>query len=98
MKKEQKELKKAAQILSKISHPYRLKLVLNLIENKCCVKDIGEGLGVPQATASHHLKQLREAGVVKNYRKGTSVLYCVEDPWVIDLLLFLKEKVEDKII
>lgn len=93
---EKKELKKAAHILSKISHPYRLKLVLNLIQNKCCVKDIGEGLGVPQATASHHLKQLREAGVVKDYRQGTSVLYCIEDPWVKDLLSFLKEMVEDE--
>lgn len=90
---EKKNLKEAAKILQKLAHPLRLELVLNLIENKCCVKEIGETLNLPQATASQHLKQLREAGIVEDRRKGNSVEYCIQDPWVMELLSCLKNKI-----
>jgi DNA-binding transcriptional ArsR family regulator len=32
-------------------------------------------VGLSEATVSHHLKQLREAGLVEGTRKGTNVFY-----------------------
>ncbi|HCL55748.1 MAG TPA: ArsR family transcriptional regulator [Spirochaetia bacterium] len=89
-----KTLKEAAKILQKISHPLRLELVLKLISSKCCVKEIGEEMKLPQATASQHLKQLRESSIVEDNRKGNTVEYCINDPWIIELLEFLKSKIK----
>lgn len=94
MSQVKKSLKEAAKVLSKLSHPLRLELVLMLIENRCCVKEIGGNLELAQATVSQHLKQLRESGIVVDNRKGNTVEYCIEDPWLIDLLNHLKSKIE----
>jgi len=93
-KGEKKNLKDAAKILQKLSHPLRLELVLKLLEDRCCVKKIGEEFNLPQASTSQHLKQLREAGVVEDNRKGNHVEYCLRDPWIIDLLNFLKNSIK----
>lgn len=89
-----KSLKEVAKILQKLSHPLRLELVLRLLDCKCCVKEIGGILNLPQATASQHLKQLRESGIVEDNRKGNQVEYCITDDWIMDLLAHLKSKIE----
>lgn len=94
MEKEKKNIKEAARILQKLSHLLRLEISLRLLENKCCVKEIGHVLELPQATASQHLKQLREANIVKSNRKSNIVEYCITDPWIIGLLFYLKTKIE----
>ncbi len=47
----------------------------------CCkllsVNDIVEQTGVTQPTVSHHLKILREAGLVKVERRGKEIYYCL---------------------
>jgi ArsR family transcriptional regulator len=91
---EKKSIRDVAKVLSKLSHPLRLELVLRLLENKCCVKEIGEILQLPQATASQHLKQLRESGIVEDNRKGNIVEYCITDPWILDFLTDLKSKIK----
>jgi len=93
-KAEQKNIKEVTKILQKLAHPLRLELVLKLLDNKCCVKKIGEDFNLPQASASQHLKQLRESNIVEDNRKGNSVEYCLKDPWIIDFLMYLKSKVK----
>lgn len=90
---EKKNIKDVARILSKLSHPVRLELALRLFENKCCVKEIGKTLDLPQATASQHLKQLRESGIVEDNRKGNQVEYCISDQWILDFLDQLRSKI-----
>lgn len=91
-KTKEKTVKEIAKILQKLAHPVRLELALRLLENKCCVKEIGEILNLPQATASQHLKQLREGNIVEDNRKGNVVEYCLKDEWIIDFLNYLKSK------
>lgn len=93
-KGDKKSLKEISRILQKLSHPLRLELVLRLLDHKCCVKKIGEDFNLPQASASQHLKQLREANIVEDNRKGNSVEYCLKDEWIIDFLMYLKSKVK----
>ena len=40
-----------------------------------CVCHIGEGFSLGQPTISHHLKVLREAGVVSSERRGNQIYY-----------------------
>jgi ArsR family transcriptional regulator len=63
-----------------LADPARLRL-LSLIAaqeaGEVCACDLVEPLGKSQPTVSHHLKVLREAGLVVGERRGTWVWYRV---------------------
>ncbi len=60
-----------------LADPTRLRL-LSLIATAgeaCAACDLVEPLGVSQPTVSHHLKVLREAGLVESRKEGRWVYY-----------------------
>ena len=60
-----------------LADPTRLRL-LSLIAaagEACAACDLVEPLGVSQPTVSHHLKTLREAGLVESEKRGRWVYY-----------------------
>jgi ArsR family transcriptional regulator, arsenate/arsenite/antimonite-responsive transcriptional repressor len=64
------------QLLAALADPVRLSFVRQLAENDgVCACDFSECCSVSQPTISHHLKVLREAGVVTSERQGTNVVY-----------------------
>ncbi|QKW07904.1 helix-turn-helix transcriptional regulator [Streptomyces sp. NA04227] len=69
-----------ARMFKALSDPVRLRL-LSLIASheggEACVCDLTGPFDVSQPTISHHLKVLREAGVVGSERRGTWVYYRV---------------------
>ncbi len=52
---------------------------------------VGERLGLPSATLSFHLNQLRHAGLVTFRREGRSLIYVAEYAVMNSLLGFLTE-------
>jgi len=52
---------------------------------------VGERLGLPSATLSFHLNQLRHAGLVTFRRKGRSLIYVAEYSAMNELLAYLTE-------
>jgi len=56
--------------LEALSDDNRLAIVTLLAGGELCVCDVSESLGISSALASHHLKKLREAGLVDTRRKG----------------------------
>lgn len=69
------------QIFKALSDGTRLRMLLLLLNNgELCVCDLMESLQIPQSTASRHLSQLRNAGLVDGERRGTWMYYrVVED-------------------
>ncbi|MGZ9930759.1 ArsR/SmtB family transcription factor [Streptomyces sp. NC-S4] len=69
-----------AKMFKALSDPVRLRL-LSLIASheggEACVCDLTGPFDVSQPTISHHLKVLREAGLVGSERRGTWVYYWV---------------------
>ncbi|MPV49943.1 MULTISPECIES: helix-turn-helix transcriptional regulator [unclassified Pseudactinotalea] len=67
-----------ARLFKALGDPSRLRL-LSLIAahegGRACVCDLTEPLGLSQPTVSHHLRVLREAGLVTSERRGTWVHY-----------------------
>lgn len=64
------------QLLAALADPVRLSIVRQLGETACvCACDFTECCTVSQPTISHHLKVLREAGVVISERQGTNIVY-----------------------
>lgn len=52
---------------------------------------IGERLGLPSATLSFHLSQLKQAGLVTFRREGRSLIYAAQYAAMNDLLAYLTE-------
>lgn len=57
-----------------ISEPTRLR-ILSVLKKECCVGDLWEQLGLPQNLVSHHLKVLREAGLIIRRKQGLKAVY-----------------------
>jgi ArsR family transcriptional regulator len=64
-----------AKMLKVLADDVRLAVVEQLLDGPKHVGEINEQLGVEQTLLSHHLRVLREAGIVKAQRDGKSVLY-----------------------
>ena len=67
-----------AQVFKALGDPVRLRLV-SLIGahqgGEVCVCDLTDAFDLTQPTISHHLKVLREAGIITSERRGTWVYY-----------------------
>ena len=63
-------------LLAALADPVRLSIVRQLATaSDVCACDFTECCSVSQPTISHHLKVLREAGVVVSERQGTNIIY-----------------------
>jgi ArsR family transcriptional regulator, arsenate/arsenite/antimonite-responsive transcriptional repressor len=70
-----------------LSDPTRVAIVNQLASSgECCVCNL-EPLGLSQPTISHHLKILRDAGLVESTRRGTWAFYRLV-PEAVDALAF----------
>lgn len=65
--------------LKALSHPVRLKImhILSRSGGQVCVCDIESQFDLSQPTISHHLRLLREAGLVETEQRGPWVHYSV---------------------
>src|SRR5688572_2349308 len=65
--------------LSILAHPVRLQLldVLMRSAGKVCVCDLEAAVPVKQPTVSHHLRLLREAGLIDSEKQGLWAYYFV---------------------
>ncbi len=62
-----------------LAHPIRIQLLDMLVkhEGKVCVCDLEAAVPVKQPTVSHHLRLLREAGLIESEKQGLWVYYLV---------------------
>jgi DNA-binding transcriptional ArsR family regulator len=69
------ELNEVVDFLRTISEKNRLKILCILQKKELCVCEIWEDLGLSQNLASHHLKVLKDFGLVESRKEGTKVIY-----------------------
>ncbi len=81
-----------AALFKALSNPQRLQIFLNVLdcfeecgccettvdETRCCVGDVGTGLDLAASTISHHIKELRQAGLLKLKRRGQRIECWIE--------------------
>ena len=59
-----------------LADPTRVEIVRRLACcDECCVCDLNDAFDLSQPTISHHLKVLRDAGLVESPRRGTWAYY-----------------------
>ncbi|WP_414050887.1 ArsR/SmtB family transcription factor [Macrococcus animalis] len=64
-----------AKLLKVLSDKNRLEIVDLLSCGPLCACDILEHFEFSQPTLSHHMKQLKQSGIVTSWKEGTNVMY-----------------------
>lgn len=69
-----------AMLLKAMGHPARVAIMEHLLKiNACIVGDIVNVLPLAQPTVSQHLKELKNAGLIKGSIEGNTICYCIDE-------------------
>jgi DNA-binding transcriptional ArsR family regulator len=72
------EQNKLATMLKAMAHPARIAILQQILKaNACICGSLVDELGLAQPTISQHLKELKNAGLIKGTVEGVSVCYCI---------------------
>ncbi len=77
------------RICPALNHPLRMKILCLLNERTLNVGELTLEMGIPQSSVSRHLRVLRERGLIRAEREGTTIWYALAEPelaTVIDIL------------
>jgi ArsR family transcriptional regulator, arsenate/arsenite/antimonite-responsive transcriptional repressor len=78
--------RRQARVFKALGHPTRLFIVLELGRGERCVRELQEFVGDDMSTVSRHLAALREAGLVRDERRGSQVFYTLAAPCVLGFM------------
>jgi DNA-binding transcriptional ArsR family regulator len=76
-----------AEVFKALGDPNRLKIIWMLTgegEERLCVADLAEKLGITQPAASQHLKVLKNAAILEPRREGYHTYYTVNIPKLVE--------------
>jgi len=79
-------LEKLSAMFSAFADVSRLKIMLSICERELCVCELAEVLDMSMPAVSHHLRRLKDLGLVKYRREGKLVYYSLDDEHVQQLL------------
>lgn len=69
-----------AIIAKALGHPARIAIIEYLLKvNECICGDIVNELPLAQPTVSQHLKELKNAGLIKGNIEGNAICYCIDE-------------------
>ena len=72
-----------ATIAKALGHPARVAIIEYLIKVEACIcGDIVNELPLAQPTVSQHLKELKNAGLIKGNIEGNAICYCLDEKTV----------------
>jgi ArsR family transcriptional regulator len=91
-KEDSEQVARYADMLSAMGTEPRLRIVRLLLSahpDGMVVGEIGEDLGIPSSTLSHHLEKLKNEDLVRVRREGTCLWYSANTEALQELLGFL---------
>ena len=69
-----------ATLAKALGHPARIAIIEHLLKVDTCIcGDIVSKLPLAQPTVSQHLKELKNAGIIKGDIEGNTVCYCIDE-------------------
>ena len=72
-----------AVLAKALGHPARIAIIEYLLKvDSCICGDIVNELPLAQPTVSQHLKELKNAGLIKGNIEGTAICYCINEPGI----------------
>jgi DNA-binding transcriptional ArsR family regulator len=78
-------LGRLGELFSTLGDITRLRIVAALLDAELCVCDLAATVGASESAVSHHLRSMREQGLVRARRDGRLVYYSLDDAHVSEL-------------
>lgn len=78
--------KQSGNVLSVISNPFRIKILLAIGKGEACVCHLETLLKKRQSFISQHLMALRKAGILNTRREGKYIFYRLAAPETFDMI------------
>ncbi|MFN6038781.1 MAG: ArsR/SmtB family transcription factor [Bacteroidota bacterium] len=86
-----------ANFFKALGHPARVAIIEHLLKVESCIcGDLVNELPLAQATISQHLKELKNAGIIKGTVEGNSLCYCIDDKAIQKLQIYFT-RISDKL-
>jgi ArsR family transcriptional regulator, arsenate/arsenite/antimonite-responsive transcriptional repressor len=86
-----------ATLAKALAHPARVAIIDYLLKVDACIcGDIVNELPLAQPTVSQHLKELKNAGIIKGEIEGNAICYCINEKSITKLQKFFSA-ISDKI-
>lgn len=89
-----------ATLAKALGHPARVAIIEHLIKVDTCIcGDIVNELPLAQPTVSQHLKELKNAGLIKGTIEGNAICYCIDEKALTKLQSYfvnISDKLEKK--
>lgn len=80
------EMLNVIRIFQALSDLTRAKVIFALTQGERSVNEIAAIVGASASTVSHHLRRLRDAGLVEYHRHGNQIFYSIEDVHIASIL------------
>ncbi len=75
-----------ATLAKALGHPARVAILEFLLKSDACIcGDIVKELPLAQPTVSQHLKELKNAGLIKGDIEGNTICYCIDEKAITKL-------------
>ena len=90
-----------AKIIKAMAHPTRLFIIDELSRGERCVCELTDMVGVDVSTISKHLTGMKNAGILKDEKRGSQVFYTLRVACILDFFscveAVLKTSAEDQL-
>jgi DNA-binding transcriptional ArsR family regulator len=82
--------KRMARYAKALGHPVRIYVMDILSKQACCYSgDLSDELPIAKSTLSQHLKELKDAGLIKGEIEAPRIKYCINrENWLEAKMLF----------
>jgi predicted transcriptional regulator len=81
-----------ATLSKALGHPARVAIIEYLMSIETCIcGDIVNELPLAQATVSQHLKELKNAGLIKGSIEGNKICYCIDEKSIENLIRYFSQ-------
>ncbi|MBI2836810.1 MAG: helix-turn-helix transcriptional regulator [Acidobacteria bacterium] len=101
------DTERLAEMFKALSNPNRMR-IFSIMSRECgpgscrlagrdvqrCVGDLGKGMGIAPSTVSHHVKELKRAGLIRVERRGKTILCSIDPGAVRSLAAFFAKRVD----
>lgn len=89
-----------ALLMKALGHPARIAIIEYLMSvDSCICGDIVNELSLAQPTVSQHLKELKNAGIIKGRISGNAICYCIDGAAIDQMMNYfgsIKNDIESK--
>lgn len=86
LKAELAGIENLSHLFKALADETRVRIAVALSKEELCVCDVATLMEISVATASHHLRRLRDMGLAKYRKQGKMVFYSLDDEHVVDLM------------